>query len=58
MVVAGRGTRRLFFSWGSRGGRSLHSPAVTGGWGEPALLLPVSVTGSPVGFWGEKGIGN
>lgn len=27
-------------SWGSRGGRSLHSLAVTGGWGEPALLLP------------------
>lgn len=32
--------KEVIFSWGSRGGRSLCSPAVTGGWGEPALLLP------------------
>ena len=32
--------KEVVFSWGSRGGGSLRSPAVTGGWGEPALLLP------------------
>lgn len=32
MVVVSRGTRRSFVPRGSRGGGSLRSPAVTGGW--------------------------
>jgi len=31
--------KEVVFSWGGRGGGSLRSPAVAGGWGEPALLL-------------------
>lgn len=38
VVVVARGTRRLFFSWGGRGGESPHSPAVTGGWGSKLSL--------------------